>query len=198
MLYNLLSTIGLSLAPDQMTDINNMTRENAVPVFEISWVFEADMGSVYRMWTNPECFASWMGPEGAKMNFITTDIREGGKSLWSMTTNDDMTRYGQIYFNSIQPHRLLVYTQNFCDENGRFAKAPFSNSYPNYLQTTVSFTEEGERTTKVRVTWEVKGECTAEEKQTFESMKDVMKAGWSDSFRKLEELLKAQNISLDR
>lgn len=198
MLYSLLSTIGLSLSPNSLEGMNDTVRKNVEPVFEIIWVFEADMGSVFGMWINPDYYASWMGPEGAKMNFITTDISEGGKSFWSMTTNDGMKKYGHICFNSIQPDRLLVYTQNFCDENGSFAKAPFSDSYPDYLQTTVSFTEEGERTTKVRVTWKVKGECTAEEKQTFERMKDVMETGWSDSFRKMGELLKAQNIFLDR
>lgn len=191
MLYSLLSTIGLSLSPDSLEGMNNTVRNKIEPVFEISWVFEADTGSVFGMWIDPDCFVSWMGPEGAKMNFITTDVTEGGKSLWSMTT-DGMTKHGQICFNSILPDNLLVYTQNFCDENGSFAKAPFSNSFPDYLQTTVSFTEEEERITKVRVKLEVKGRYTAIEKQTFENMKDVMKAGWSDSFRKMEELLKSQ------
>lgn len=191
MLYSLLSTIGLSLSPDSLEGMNNTVRNKIEPVFEISWVFEGDTGSVFRMWIDPDCFVSWMGPEGAKMNFITTDVTEGGKSLWSMTT-DGMTKHGQICFNSILSDNLLVYTQNFCDENGSFAKAPFSNSFPDYLQTTVSFTEEEERITKVRVKLEVKGRYTAIEKQTFENMKDVMKAGWSDSFRKMEELLKSQ------
>lgn len=195
MLYSLLSTIGLSLSVESIDDINQKVRKNTGPFFEIHWFFEADACSVFRMWIDPDRFASWMGPEGAKMNFITTDVTEGGKSLWSMTT-DGMTKYGQICFNSILPDNLLVYTQNFCNENGSFAKAPFSDSYPDYLQTTVSFTAEEERITKVHVKWEVKGRYTAIEKQTFEDMIDVMKAGWSDSFRKLEELLKSQKHSL--
>ena len=195
MLYSLLSTIGLSLSAESINDMNQKVRGNTGPFFEIHWFFEADACSVFRMWTDPDRFASWMGPEGAKMNFITTDVSEGGEAIGSMTS-DGMTKYGQIRFNSIQPDNLLVYTQNFCDEDGSVTKDLFSDSYPDYLQTTVSFIKQGEEVTKVHVKWEANGKHAEIEKQTFEDMIDVMKAEWSDSFRKLEELLKSQKHSL--
>ncbi|MCY1528185.1 Activator of Hsp90 ATPase -like protein [compost metagenome] len=113
---------------------------------------------------------------------------EGGTSVWAMTTNDGMTKFGQINFKTIKPNRLLVYTQNFCDKDSNFIKAPFSATYPDSLLTTVSFSEE-ENTTTVNVKWEIYGNATEQEKQTFMGMKGIMKEGWTASFLKLAALL---------
>lgn len=106
-----------------------------------------------------------------------------------MTTPDGLTKFGQLNFKTIKPNQLLVYTQNFCDKVGNFIKAPFSATYPDYLLTTVSFSKE-ENITKVNVKWEISGDATEQEKQTFTSMKEIMKVGWTASFQKLDALLK--------
>lgn len=162
---------------------------NQDETFEISYTFKTDMKTAFEMWTNPDSFSSWLGPDGAEMTFLTTNVIENGTSLWTMTTNDGMTKFGQINFKAIKPNSLLVYTQNFCDKDGSFIKAPFSDTYPDYLLTTVSFSEE-ENTTKVNVKWEIFGNATEQEKETFTGMKEIMKVGWTASFQKLDTLLK--------
>ncbi|MGC4128295.1 MAG: SRPBCC domain-containing protein [Bergeyella sp.] len=157
-------------------------------IFEISHTFRTDIKTAFEMWTNPDRFASWLGPDGAEMTFLTANVVENGTSLWTMTTNDGMTKFGQINFKTIKPNHLLVYIQNFCDKDGNFIKAPFSDTYPDYLLTTINFSEE-ENATKVNVKWEIFGNATAEEKQTFAEMKEIMKIGWTASFQKLDTLL---------
>lgn len=142
------------------------------------------------MWTNPDSFSSWLGPEGAEMNFITSNMTVNGTSLWAMTTNDGRTKYGQINFKVIKPNTLLVYSQNFSDKDGNFIKAPFSETYPDSLLTTVNFSNIDDEKTTLTVKWEINGDATEKEKQTFSEMKEIMKAGWTDSFHKLEKLLK--------
>ena len=66
-----------------------------------------------------------------------------------------------------------------------FINAPFSATYPDYLLTTVSFSEEGS-TTRVNVKWEIFGNATEQEIETFTGMK----VGWTASFKKLDTLLK--------
>lgn len=157
--------------------------------FEISHTFKADMKAVFEMWTDPDSFSSWLGPDGAKMSFLTTNVFEGGTSLWTMTTNDGMTKFGQINYKTIKPNQLLVYTQNFCDKDGNFIKAPFSDTYPDYLLTTVNFSEEDNETT-IKVKWEIFGNATEQEKRTFTDLKEIMKVGWTASFQKLDTLIK--------
>ncbi len=123
------------------------------------------------------------------MTFITATVVEGETSLWTMTTPDGLTKFGQINFKTIRPDDLLIYTQNFCDKDGNFIKAPFSATYPDYLLTTVRFSEE-ENATKVKVKWEIFGNANQQERQTFTEMKEIMKTGWTASFQKLETLLK--------
>lgn len=157
--------------------------------FVISHSFEADIQTVYKMWVNPKDFSSWLGPAGAVMSFTSTEVREGGISQWSMTTEDGQTKYGRLDFKIINPNHLLVYAQNFCDKDGNFIKAPFSNTYPDYLLTTVNFVKEASNKTKVIVKWEIFGDAKEIERQTFLEMRPIMKAGWSASFDKLESLI---------
>ncbi len=161
---------------------------NQDDIFEISYTFKTDIKTAFEMWTNPNSFSSWLGPDGAEMTFLTANVVEGGTSLWTMTTPDGLTKFGQINFNTIKPNDFLVYTQNFCDKDGNFIKAPFSSTYPDYLLTTVNFSE-AENATKVSVKWGIFGNATEQEKQTFTEMKEIMKVGWTASFHKLDNLL---------
>ncbi|MBX3255080.1 MAG: SRPBCC domain-containing protein [Chitinophagaceae bacterium] len=166
-------------------EIKNMIQDET---FEISYLFKTDMKKAFEMWTDPTRFSSWLGPDGAEMTFLAANVVEGGTSFWTMTTNDGMTKFGQINYKTIKPNQLLVYTQNFCDKDGNFVKAPFADTYPDYLLTTVHFSEE-ENTTKVTVKWTIYGDATEQEKQTFTGMRALMKAGWTDSFQKVDRLL---------
>ncbi|PKA16491.1 SRPBCC family protein [Leptospira haakeii] len=161
-------------------------------IFTISRSFDGDIKTVFGMWVKPDRFVKWLGPAGASMKFISAGVKEGGTSQWSMTTADGVTKYGKINYKKINPNNLLIYTQNFCDMEGNLSKPPFAPTYPDVLLTTVNFTEEAKGKTKVTVKWEIFGEATETERQTFDGMKPVMTVGWGSSFKKLDALLKGK------
>ncbi len=175
-----------------LTMISTESKETAVTpedVFVISHTFKADAKTLYDMWTAPEVYASWMGPAGAEMSFISTDVREGGASQWVMTTPDGVTKYGKLHFKVMNAGRLLAYTQHFCDEAGNFIKAPFHPTYPDTLLTTVNFVPISATEVRMTVKWEVYGDATEAEIKTFDEMEPIMQKGWGESFEKIESLL---------
>lgn len=161
-------------------------------VFLINRSFAADQQTVFDMWVNPDHYAAWMGPVGSTMSFLRADVREGGSSLWSMTMADGSTKYGMLHYRTIRPFDLFVYAQHFSDANGTLCKPSFAPTYPDSLLTTVTFTTEGESETRVTVRWEILGDATATERDTFEAMKTSMTPGWTGAFDKLETMLAAR------
>ena len=174
---------------NQNNKMETKTTENTEDTFIISHMFETDAGSLFNMWIDPKIYTSWMGPTGAEMLFLNADVREGGTALWKMTTPDDLTKYGKLHFKTINPNKQLVYVQNFCDKDGNFIKAPFSETYPDSLLLTADFVQEAENKVKMTVKWEIFGESTEIERKTFNEMKPYMVKGWNESFEKIEKLL---------
>ncbi|EPG68170.1 SRPBCC family protein [Leptospira wolffii] len=159
-------------------------------IFRIERSFDADAKTVFDMWIRPDRFSKWLGPKGASMYFMKVGVKEGESSQWSMTTSDGQTKYGKLNYKKIHPNDLLVYTQNFCDKEGKLTKLPFAPDYPDMVLTMVSFISEGPKKTRVSVKWEVFGEATEKERQTFLGLRPVMTVGWGESFDKLTLLLK--------
>jgi len=166
--------------------------ENLEDTFIISHTFETDRKTLFNMWIAPETYTSWMGPTGAEMSFLNSDIKENGTALWQMTTPGQLTKYGKLHYKTINLNRQLVYVQNFSDKDGNFIKAPFSETYPDSLLLTADFVQEAENKVKMTVRWEIFGESTEIERKTFNDMKPFMVKGWNESFEKIEKLLNAK------
>jgi uncharacterized protein YndB with AHSA1/START domain len=98
-----------------------------------------------------------------------------------------MKMYGRVEYITIQKPDLLVYKQQFCDENEKPARHPMAPTWPAMMLTTVNLSAEGPDQTRVTVTWEPVGPTTKEEMETFIKMKAGMTQGWTGSFDKLEE-----------
>lgn len=158
--------------------------------FFINRSFDADIKTVFGMWVDPEHLSRWLGPKGSTLSFISTGVKEGGSSRYTMTNADGQVMYGKLNYRKISPYHLLIYTQNFCDEEGNLAKPPFAPTWPDMMLTTVIFSEEGPTETRVTVRWEVYGEATEAERHTFHDAKAGMTDGWTGSFDKLEEALR--------
>jgi uncharacterized protein YndB with AHSA1/START domain len=156
--------------------------------FVINRSFAAPLETVFDMWTDPKHVAQWMPPTGFTMNFLKVDIRPGGSSFYAMT-NGKMSMYGRAhYLEVVRPDRM-VYTQQFCDEKENVSRHPLAPTWPETMMTMVTFTEEGPAQTRVTVTWEVYGNATREEMDTFIKSKGGMTMGWTGSFDKLEAYL---------
>ena len=151
--------------------------------------FDAPIGVVFDMWTNPEHFPKWLPPTGATMEFIKSDIRPGGSNFYSMLTAQGLKMYGRIEYREITKPRRLVYTQQFCDEHGNLSRHPMAPTWPATMLTVVTFEEEGSDRTRITISWEPTGGFTAEELKTFADARGGMTQGWTGSFDKLEEYL---------
>lgn len=158
--------------------------------FVINRSFEAPRETIYEMWTNPKHFSQWLPPTGFNMEILKSDIKPGGFLNYSMTAeNGGMTMYGRIDYLTFDKPNGLVYTQIFTDEKGNVARHPMAPTWPEKMQTTVKFTEEGPHQTRVTVKWEAVGKTSKEEMETFINARAGMTGGWTGSFDKLEEYL---------
>ncbi len=164
-------------------------------IFSISRSFEAPPSQVYQMWTQAEHVVQWTAPTGASMEFLSVDIRPGGKGMYRMMMGP-MTLYGCSHYLTLEkPHRL-VYTQNFCDEKGQMSRHPMAPTWPETMQTTVVFVEEPGGKTRLTLSWEPTAGTKADELAVFVGARMSMTGGWTGSFDKLEAYLAKQALSL--
>lgn len=157
--------------------------------FVINRSFDAPIDLVFDAWTNPKHLAAWIPPTGATMEYVRADIKPGGSSFSRMQWANGSAMYGKAEYLEVQrPHRI-VYTQIFCDENENITRHPMAPTWPATMLTTVTLTEEGPERTRVTVDWQVYGDATEVERETFHKAKSGMTQGWTGSFDKLEALL---------
>lgn len=157
-------------------------------IFIINRTFATNINHMYQLWTEPQHLSKWLPPTGFECQFSKFDFRQGGQSEYCMF-GSDFKMYGALTYNEIEkPHRL-VYTQHFSDEKGSISRHPMAPTWPEKMQTTVTFAAEGEDLTRVTVKWEVVGNYTAEELATFVAGRAGMTMGWGGSFEKLENYL---------
>ncbi len=163
-------------------------------VFIINRTFGTDPATLFDLWVSPKHFSNWMGPTGSSMELLHSDVKEGGSLHYAMTNADGSRMFGMVNYRTIQPNELLIYTQNFCDQNGDLTKPPFAPTWPDSMLTMVSFHAEGADETRITLTWEIDGPATEEEKKTFHDAKAGMTGGWTGSFDKLESMVGALEI----
>jgi uncharacterized protein YndB with AHSA1/START domain len=162
-------------------------------VFVINRTFEAPINVLFDMWTDPQHLAQWLPPTGATMRFIKPDIRVGGSSFYSMSDGNNATMYGRITYLEIERPSRIVYTQQFCDEQGNVSRYPALPTWPETMRTNVMLAAEGPARTRVTVTWDMVEPVTREEMDTFIDGRAGMTEGWTGSFDKLDAYLIEKN-----
>lgn len=158
--------------------------------FVINRTFDVPLATMHKVWTDPEHFSKWLPPTGMTMKFLKADIRSGGSTSYVME-GEGVKMYGRANYIEVSPTRF-VYTQQFCDENGNVSRHPFAPTWPETMQTTVTLAEEAPNQTRVTIYWEVVGNPTKEEMETFIAGRAGMTQGWTGSFDKLEDYLAKQ------
>ena len=99
-----------------MTD-NNASRDAVV----IERSFDAPTELIWRMWTEPEHFMAWYGPNGATVPVARMDVRVGGSRLVCMemeTPAGPMQMWFTGEYREVVRKKRLVYTESMSDENG--------------------------------------------------------------------------------
>jgi uncharacterized protein YndB with AHSA1/START domain len=98
--------------------IDDDSRQDAVM---IEHIFDAPVHLIWRMWTEPEHFMVWYGPDGAATTVAKFDVRVGGARLVCMqahTPQGPMRMWFTGEFREIVENVRLVYTESMSDENG--------------------------------------------------------------------------------
>ncbi|NUM60123.1 MAG: SRPBCC domain-containing protein [Bdellovibrionaceae bacterium] len=162
--------------------------------FFINRTFDAPIELMYELWTNPKHLSKWVSPTGFTMNFFKAEIAPGGTTFYMMTDGGSAKMYGRAkYLELVKPHHI-VYTQQFCDENENISRHPMAPTWPETMLTKVTLADEGNGQTRVTIKWEVYGNATLEEVETFIKSKGGMTQGWTGSFDKLEDYISTINL----
>jgi uncharacterized protein YndB with AHSA1/START domain len=87
----------------------------------IDRTFEAPVDLVWQMWTVPEYFTEWYGPDGASVPVADMDVRVGGRRLVCMdvqTPNGAARMWFTGEYREVVRNVRLVYTESIADEHG--------------------------------------------------------------------------------
>jgi uncharacterized protein YndB with AHSA1/START domain len=99
-----------------MTD-NDVSQDAVV----IERSFDAPVDLIWQMWTDPEHFKAWYGPDGATIPVAKMDVRVGGTRLVGMemqSPDGPMQMWFTGEYREVVANERLVYTESMSDENG--------------------------------------------------------------------------------
>jgi uncharacterized protein YndB with AHSA1/START domain len=87
--------------------------------------FDAPVDVIWQMWTNPDHFRAWYGPEGATIPIAKMDVRGGGARLVCMemhTPRGLMQMWFAGEYREVVDNERLVYTEFVSNENGEASR----------------------------------------------------------------------------
>ncbi len=126
-----------------------------MPEARVERTFEAPIDQVWKMWVEPEQFASWYGPPGAVIPTCEMDVELSGRRFIAMEMegpNGAMQMYFVGEFVEIDPPTRLVYSESLANADG----SPQDTSAmppgaPTSTQVIVELTDVGGTSTEVIV-----------------------------------------------
>jgi uncharacterized protein YndB with AHSA1/START domain len=130
-----------------------MTDDNAPGnTVVIERTFDAPRELVWQMWTDPEHFRAWYGPDGVEVPVARMEVRVGGARLVGMT-RDMNGQAMQMWFTGeyreVVENARLVYTESMSDEHGTVLSAAESGmpeGHPTTTEVTVELEDLGDGT----------------------------------------------------
>lgn len=138
--------------------------------------FDVPVDVIWQMWTQPEHFKNWYGPQGFTVPVAEMDVRIGGKHLFCMESPDGSRKmWSTGEYTEIVPNVRLVYTDSMADENGNVllpSAFGMADDYPVTTEVTVLLEDLHGRTKMVVTHAGVPANGGADE-------------GWEQSFAKM-------------
>ena len=126
--------------------------ENAVV---IERTVDAPIALLWELWTRPEHFRAWYGPEGATLPVADRDVTVGGRRHFcrEMQTPDGPMRMWFVgEYREVSPTTRLVYTESMSNEDGDVvspADMGMPGDHPATTEVTVELEDLGEQTRMV-------------------------------------------------
>ena len=132
-----------------------MTDNGSADAVVIERIIDAPLGLVWQMWTDPEHFKAWYGPDGATIPVAKMDVRVGGTRLVCMevqTPNGPVRMWFTGEYREVIENERLVYTESISDENGQVSSPSdmgMPEGHPRTTEVRVELTGIGGRTKMV-------------------------------------------------
>ena len=155
--------------------------------FVITRTFDAPRDLVFRAWTEREHLMRWWGPKGFTMRAGKIDLRPGGVFHYGMRAPDGSDMWGRWIFREVVKPERLVFIASFSDEQGGEARHPMAPDWPLETLSTITFADEGGRTT-VTIRW-TPHKATDAERKTFAAGRDSMQKGWTGTLDQFADYL---------
>jgi uncharacterized protein YndB with AHSA1/START domain len=155
--------------------------------FEISRLYDAPRAKVWQAWTEPSRLKHWWGPRGFTVHTCKVDLRPGGTFHYGMKAPDGSDVWGKFVYREIKAPEKLVFVVSFSDPLGGVTRHPSSPDWPEYILSTVTFSEVSGKT-KVSVSW-TPHEASEAERKVFEAGRPSMTQGWGGTLDQLEAYL---------
>jgi uncharacterized protein YndB with AHSA1/START domain len=117
--------------------------------------FDAPVKLIWQMWTDPEHFKAWYGPDGATIPVAKMDVRVGGTRLVCMemqSPDGPVQMWFAGEYREVVENARLVYTESISDEHGNVSSPPDSGTaegHPITTQVHVELEDVGGRTKMV-------------------------------------------------
>lgn len=162
-----------------MTEMNQNVGDQELVITRI---FDARREILWKAWTEPERVKRWWGPKGFTSPVNSIDLHVGGAYLNCMRSPEGNDYWSTGVYREIIEPELLVYTDSFSDAEGNLVPASYygmSGDWPLELLVRITF-EELDGLTKL--TLRHIGIPAGENR-------DLAKAGWNESFDKLDKYL---------
>lgn len=163
-----------------MADVRGV--ENSVV---IERTFEAPVDLIWQMWTEPEHFKAWYGPNGASIPVASMDVRVGGTRLVCMEMDNPggtMQMWFTGQYREVVAVKRLVYTESMSDENGNVVSPSamgMPEGHPEMTEVTVELEDVGGRTKMVLTHAGIPGDSAGA-------------AGWNMALDKLAAFVEGQ------
>lgn len=113
---------------------------------------DAPIALLWELWTRPEHFGAWYGPDGARLPVVEMDVRAGGRRHFCMemdTPDGPMRMWFVGEYREVSPTTRLVYTENMSNENGDVltpADMGMPGDHPATTEVTVELEDRGDQT----------------------------------------------------
>jgi len=153
----------------------------------IERTFDAPADLIWQMWTEPEHFKAWYGPDGATIPVAKMDVRAGGSRLVCMemdTPGGLMQMWFTGEYRQVIQNQRLSYTESISDENGTVLSPQdtgMPGGQPATTEVTVDLEDLGGRTKMVLT-------------HTGIAADSAGNAGWTMALSKLAAHVEAQGV----
>jgi len=157
-------------------------------LFTIERSFAVSQQRLFKACTNVEDMMQWFAAPGMKVIRASQDFRVGGVYHYGTASPQGQEMWGKVTYKEITPNSRLVYLQSFSDKDGGITAHPMSPTWPKEMVTVFEFIPEGEKQTRLKISWIYAG-VDDTEANTFHAAHEGMTGGWTGSLDALQKYL---------